>query len=156
ERLLAEAHGNPLALVELARGLGRPESAVGHGPVGGVAARIEEAYRVRSSALPTTTPRLLLVAAAEPLRDYELLTRAAATLNTPPESLDPAVEDGLIEVNERVVFCHPLARSALYRAATTDERRATHAALAQVTDPERDPDRCAWHRGQASVGPDEE
>jgi tetratricopeptide (TPR) repeat protein len=155
ERVLAEAHGNPLALVEFAKAFTRAEAAVGHRPTGGVSTRIEESYRRRADLLPPATRRLLLVAAAEPLGDFDLLTRAAERLEIPLESFDAATAEGLVEANARVVFCHPLARAAVYRGAAADERRAAHAALAAVTDMERDPDRYAWHRAQASLGPDE-
>jgi DNA-binding CsgD family transcriptional regulator len=156
ERVLAEAHGNPLALVELAKGFTRAEAAVGQPAAGGVSTRIEQRYRLRIERLPRATRRLLLLAAAEPLGDLAFLARAARSLGIPLESFDAAAEDGLVDVSARVVFCHPLARAAVYRGAAANDRRGAHAALAAVTDPRRDPDRRAWHRAQASLGPDED
>jgi DNA-binding CsgD family transcriptional regulator len=101
------------------------------------------------------TRRLLLTAAAEPVGNVTLLWRAAEVLGLGADAATPAEADGLIELSARVRFRHPLARSAAYRAATVRERQETHRALAEVTDPYTDPDRRAWHRAQASLGPDE-
>jgi DNA-binding CsgD family transcriptional regulator len=158
EQIIAESHGNPLALLELPSTLRRTDLAGGFGlpesrPVVG---RIEQSYARRLQALPSDTRLLVLAAAAEPLGDPALLQRATATLGVDMESADPAVDAGLVEVVGRVEFAHPLARSAAYRIATSEERHRVHRALAEATDPERDPDRRAWHRARATLAPDEE
>ena len=97
-----------------------------------------------------------MLAAAEPLGDALLLHRAAARLGLDVEAADAAEEAGLFEIRERWSFRHPLVRSAVYRSATQQERRHAHAALAEATDSQLDPDRGAWHRAQATATPDEE
>ena len=108
-----------------------------------------------SPSLPEATQRLILLAAAEPLGDAALLWRAAERLSIDPGALAPAAEAGLLEIDDRVRFHHPLVRSAVYRAASPDERRRVHDALAEVSDPELAADRRAWHRALAAAGPDE-
>ena len=98
----------------------------------------------------------MLVAAAEPLGEPVLLWRAADRLGIKAEAAAPAAEAGLMKIDSRVRFRHPLLRSAVYRAASADERRHAHQALAEVTDPEADPDHRAWHAAQATEGPNEE
>jgi DNA-binding CsgD family transcriptional regulator len=158
ERFLAEAGGNPLALLELPRGLTPAELAgafdVTAAP--GLLRRLEDSFRQRLGGLPETTQRLLLVAAAEPTGDPVLVWRAAGLLGIGIEAAAPAEAEGLLTVGQRVTFRHPLVRSAAYRAASAEERRAAHRALADATDPQADPDRRAWHRAQAAAGPDEE
>lgn len=156
-RFIAEAHGNPLALLELPHELSYADLAGGFGPPAAnpVPGRIEESFRRRLQALPDDTQMLVLLAAAEPIGDPALLWRAAERLGIAADALDPALSSGLLELDGRVRFRHPLVRSALYQAATTEDRRRVHRALAAITDPDADPDRRAWHRSQASVGPDE-
>ena len=158
DRLLAETHGNPLALLELPRGLSAEALAGGFGlPVAsGLPSRVEESFCRRLAALPAETRCLLLVAAAEPVGDPALVWRAAGLLGIRTSALDAAETEGLLEVGAGVTFRHPLVRSAVYRAATRAERRRVHNALAEATDPEVDPDRRAWHRAEATSGPDEE
>ena len=98
----------------------------------------------------------MLVAAAEPAGEPTLVWRAAERLGIGAEAVAPAADAGLLAIGERVTFRHPLVRSAVYRAASPPERRAAHQALADATDPQADPDRRAWHRAQATPGPDEE
>ncbi|WP_433298116.1 AAA family ATPase [Pseudonocardia sp. CA-142604] len=157
DRIVAETRGNPLALLELPRGLTPAELAGGVvvSGTGTLAGQIEENYRRRLAALPAETQRLALVAAAEPLGDPVLLWRAATHLGIGAESAAPAAWAGLLEIGPRVRFRHPLVRSAIYRAASPEERRIAHRALADVTDPEADFDRRAWHAAQATAGPDE-
>ncbi|ORV66349.1 LuxR family transcriptional regulator [Mycolicibacter hiberniae] len=157
DRMVAETHGNPLALVELPRGLSAAELAGGYyrPDVVPVAGQIESHYLARIRALPHDTQRLMLIAAAEPLGDATLLSAAARALGLAATAMAPAEEAGLIEVGARVRFRHPLVRSAIYRAAGLQDRRDAHRALAQATDPEHDPDRRAWHRALAAAGPDE-
>jgi DNA-binding CsgD family transcriptional regulator len=158
DRIVAETQGNPLALLELPRGLTPAELAGGFGlpdalPLSG---RIEESFRQRVERLPLETQRLLLVGAAEPIGDPALLWGAAQRLDLGPEAGVPAEAAGLLTLGVRVIFRHPLLRSAIYRAASPEERRNAHRALAAATDPKVDPDRRAWHRAQAAVAPDEE
>ncbi|MFI5689766.1 AAA family ATPase [Streptomyces sp. NPDC051636] len=155
ERIIAEARGNPLALLELAHGAGPGAVAGGFALPDTVAGRIERSFHDRVAALPDETRRLLLVAAAEPVGDPALLQRACAYLGTGIEAAAPAEAAGLLELGARVRFSHPLVRSAVYRAAPLAERRAAHSVLARATDRQTDPDRRAWHRAQATFGVDE-
>jgi DNA-binding CsgD family transcriptional regulator len=155
DRLVAEARGNPLALLELPRGV-TPAQLTGGFGVPGAPGRIEDNFRRRLEALPGATQRLMLVAAAEPAGEPALMWRAAELLGSGAGAVAPAADAGLLAIGERVTFRHPLVRSAVYRAASPPERRAAHQALAAATDPEADPDRRAWHRAQATLGPDEE
>src|SRR4029079_15554867 len=117
--------------------------------------RIEQSFRRRLDALPVETRGLLLVAAADPVGDPVLVWRAAERLAIGTEAATPAIEAGLIEFGAQVRFRHPLVRSAVYSAASGQEKRDAHRALAAVTDPEVDPDRRAWHHAHAAEGPDE-
>ena len=157
DRILAEARGNPLAVLELPRGMTPSELAGGFGlpDAHPLADRIEQSFLRRVQSLPPDAQQLLLMAAAEPLGDVTLLWRAADLLGIGSDALAPAEAAGLIELGARVRFRHPLVRSAVYRAAALDDRRIAHRALAKVTDPEADPDRRAWHRAQATTGLDE-
>jgi DNA-binding CsgD family transcriptional regulator len=157
ERIVAEAHGNPLALLELPRGGSSAGWAGGFAVPGDpLPSRIEASFRRRVGQLPTDTERFLLVAAAEPVGDPILLWRAVSELGIPVDAAAPAESDDLVEIRARVAFRHPLLRSAIYRAASPEERRGAHRALAAATDPEIDPDRRAWHRAHAALAPDEE
>jgi len=158
DRIVAETQGNPLALLELPRGLSPAELAGGFGlpAAAPLSRRIEESFGRQLEALPSEARRLLLVAAAEPYGDLPLVWRAAGRLGIPIQAAAPAVEAGLVEFGARVRFRHPLLRSASYRAASVADRQAVHRALAEVTDPAAEPDRRAWHRAQAAAGPDEQ
>jgi DNA-binding CsgD family transcriptional regulator len=158
DQLVAEARGNPLALLELPRGLTAAQLAGGFGLPGAMSlqGRIEESFLQRLEALPEGTQRLLLVAAAEPVGDPALLWRTAERLEITGRVLEPAESAGLLEVGARVRFRHPLVRSAVYRAASPEERRRVHRALALATDARVDPDRRAWHLAEAATGPDED
>lgn len=151
-RILAEARGNPLALLELpkAGGFALPDAA-------SLPNRIERGFQVRLAELPAAAQLLLIVASADPTGDPGLLWPAAQLLGIDVTTSAPAAEaSGLAEFATRVRFCHPLARSAVYRAAKPHERYRVHRALADVTDPDLDPDRRIWHRAQGSSGPDDE
>jgi DNA-binding CsgD family transcriptional regulator len=156
-QIVIETGGNPLALLELVRGVTPAELAGGLGLPGSapISGQIEEAFRRRIDALPIQTQRLLLVAAADPTGDPGLVWRAAGRLGIPAEAATPAAEAGLLEFGAWVRFRHPLVRSAAYRSASLQDRQDVHRALAEVTDPQFDPDRRAWHLGQATPGPDE-
>jgi DNA-binding CsgD family transcriptional regulator len=157
-RIVAETRGNPLALLELPRAMTPAELAGGYGvpETMPMASRIEQGFVRRLESLPPQTRRLLLTAAAEPVGDARIVWRAAERLGIGVEAAAAASAAGLLEINGRVRFRHPLVRSAAYRASARPERQEVHRALADVTDPELDPDRRAWHRAQATDGPDED
>jgi DNA-binding CsgD family transcriptional regulator len=157
DRIVAETRGNPLALLELPRRLTATQLAgeftrLGEQPLAG---QIEDSFVQRMEALTDDERRLVLLAAAEPTGDPLLLWRAAERLEIGPDAAAAAEADGLLAVDVRVAFRHPLVRSAVYRSAPVDERRAIHLALAEATDRETDPDRRAWHLAAAAPGPDE-
>jgi DNA-binding CsgD family transcriptional regulator len=158
DRIVAETRGNPLALLELPRGLSQAELAGGFGlpDAPALSGRIEESFQRQLAELEPSTQLLLLVAAAEPLGDPMLVWRAAQQLGIAPDAAPPDAAAALAEFGSRVRFRHPLVRSAVYRAASPTERKSVHAALAEATDPKVDPDRRAWHRAQAATGPDED
>jgi len=157
DQIVAESHGNPLALLELPRTWRAAEHAGGYGLPGRlpVAGKIEQSYAQRLEQLPAETRLLVLIAAAEPLGDPVLLLRAAATLGLEMTAAAPAADAGLLQVGRRAAFAHPLVRSAAYGMAAADDRQRVHAALARATDAQSDPDRCAWHRAHAATEPDE-
>jgi DNA-binding CsgD family transcriptional regulator len=158
ERIVAETGGNPLALLELPRELTPAQLAGGFGlpPAVPLSASIEDSFTRRLASLPDDARLLLLVAAADPVGDPALVWRAAGRLGTPESAADTLESRGLLAFNPWVVFRHPLVRSAVYRAASSNERREVHRALAEATNPELDPDRRAWHRAQAASMPDED
>jgi DNA-binding CsgD family transcriptional regulator len=158
ERIITETRGNPLALLELARGSTPAELAGGFAMPAATALSdsIEESFRRRLEVLPADTRRLVVLAAADPVGEPMLVWRAAEQLGISPEAAGPATEVGLLEFGARVRFRHPLVRSAAYRSASLPERHTVHGALAQVTDQGADPDRRAWHLAQATLRPDEQ
>ena len=158
ERIIADTHGNPLALLELPRGLTPAQLAGGFGLSGAdpLDGRIEESFGRQLETLPRQTQRLVQLAAADPSGDSLLVWRAAGRLGIGAEAAVPAMAAGLAEFGARVRFRHPLVRSAAYRSASVHERQEMHGALAEVTDSAADPDRRAWHRAQAAPGPDED
>ena len=158
DRILAEAHGNPLALLELARawtpmalagGFGLPDNA-------SVSAKIEEIFRRRLTPLPDDSRRLLLIAAAEPIGDPALIMTAAARIGIPAAAAEPAKDSALLDMGTQVRFHHPLVRYVVYRDAPLSERRAVHGALAEATNRGTDPDRRVWHLAAAASGPDDD
>jgi len=157
DRIIAETHGNPLALLEMPRGLTAMQLAGGFA-LGGrqaLSGRIEDTFVRRLEVLSDDARRLLLVAAAEPVGDPLLLSRASERLGIAVAAVDEETH-GLLSIADRVTFRHPLVRSAMYRSAGVRERRAVHLVLAEVTDRELDPDRRAWHLAAAAAGPDEQ
>jgi DNA-binding CsgD family transcriptional regulator len=158
DQIVAESHGNPLALLELPRTWNVTGLAGGFGFPSGqpVADRIEQSYLRRLEPLPADTRLLVLIAAAEPLGDPALFHRAAGRLGIDLAAAGPAQDSGLLELGGRVEFAHPLVRSAVYRSAAANDRRRVHRALAEATAADTDPDRRAWHRARAAPGPDEE
>ena len=158
DRIVDEARGNPLALLELARawtpmalagGFGLPDNA-------SVSAKIEEVFRRDLSLLPAESRRLMLVAAAEPVGDRALILAAAERVGIPADAAEAATASGLIDLGTHVRFRHPLIRSVVYRDAPVSQRRVVHGALADATDATVDPDRRAWHLAAAASGPDED
>jgi DNA-binding CsgD family transcriptional regulator len=158
DRIVAETRGNPLALLELPRGMSAAELAGGFAiPAAvGLSGSIEDGFRRRLDALPPETRRLLQLAAADPVGEPLVMWRAGKQLGIQPEAATPAVDADLLEIGAQVRFRHPLVRSAAYSSASPAERHAVHAALAEATDPQIHPDRRAWHRAQASPGPNGE
>src|SRR4051794_24602624 len=156
DRIIAETRGNPMALLELRRGLTARQVAGGFGLVEaqGLAGRIEESFVRQVKTLSDDARRLLLVAAAEPVGDPLLLLAASERLGIALSSMDVET-DGLLAFGDRVTFRHPLVRSAVYRTATREQRREVHLALAEATDRANDPDRRAWHLAIAAAGPNE-
>jgi DNA-binding CsgD family transcriptional regulator len=158
DRIVAEARGNPLALLELPRGLTGVEMTGGFGGPDArpLSSQIEQGFLRRVQSLPAETQRLLVIAAAEPVGDVTLLRRAAERLGIAVDAAAAHAEaSGLITLGTWVRFRHPLVRAAAYRAASVDDRREVHKALADATDDQRDPDRRAWHLARATAGPDE-
>jgi DNA-binding CsgD family transcriptional regulator len=156
ERIIAEACGNPLALLELAAVVGPAELAGGYALPAHGAERIEALFGRQIDDLPPEARRLLLLAAAEPLGDPALLRRAADSLGLDETAAGLCEAGRLLEFDAYVRFRHPVLRAVVYRSAAPPERRGVHAALAAATDPQRDPDRRAWHRALAAIGPDED
>ncbi|WP_405866261.1 AAA family ATPase [Streptomyces sp. NBC_00005] len=158
DQIVFEARGNPLALLELPRGLAPAELAGGFGlpGVAPLSDGMEEKFLRRVGALPEQTRRLLLIAAADPSGDPVLVWRAAGRLGIGADAATPAADAGLAEFGTRLRFRHPLARSAAYRSASAQDRQDAHRALAEATDQQLEPDRRAWHRAQAAPGPDED
>jgi DNA-binding CsgD family transcriptional regulator len=157
DRILAEARGNPLALIELPRSWTTAELAAelsesGHVPL---ARHLELGFTTRLRQLPADTQTLLTLAAAEPTGDPGLLWSAAQLLGLDWRAAAPAEAADLIEFGRRVQFRHPLVRAAAYRSAPLQVRLEAHGALAQVTDGQRDADNRAWHRACSTVAHDE-
>jgi DNA-binding CsgD family transcriptional regulator len=158
DQIVTETRGNPLALLELVRGLTPAELAGGFGLPGRMplSGGLEESFGRRVATLPAQTRLLMLTAAADPTGDPVLVWQAAGRLGVGSEAAVPAAEAGLLEFGAWARFRHPLVRSATYRWSSPQERQDVHRALAEVTDPAVDPDRRAWHRAQAAPGPDEQ
>ncbi len=159
ERIIAETRGNPLALMELPRGLSANELEADFAFAGGLdlSGHIEGSFLRRIDKLSPDGRRLVLLAAAEPLGDSQLVWRAAEQMGITRIVAEEPQAQELLEIDETGVrFSHPLARSAVYSAASAPERRAAHLALAEVTDREADPERRAWHLASAAAGPDEQ
>jgi hypothetical protein len=157
DAIAAECRGNPLALLEMRSAWATPDIAGGFASPGAMSLprRMEREFLQRLEPLPAPTRSLLLVAAAEPLGDSATLWRATLAMGIPIDAAEPAQAAGLIELGVRVTFRHPLVRSTIYRAAPPEDKRRVHLALAEATDPARDPDRRAWHRAQGTQATDE-
>src|SRR5262249_48313551 len=154
-RVLREAAGNPLALVELSRAIQAADD-------GGarwlpLTERLERAFSSRLSELPDATRTLLSVAAAnDGGAAHEIMGACEVLLGRSigVDAFAPAVSAKLIKLNATEVRCrHPLVRSAIYQVADPATRQKVHAALAAVIE---DQDRRLWHRAAATIGPDDE
>lgn len=158
DQIVAETHGNPLALLELPREASAAELAGGFvlPRAGSLTGALEESFRRRYTILPVDTRRLLLIAAADPTGDAALVWRAAELLGIGPDSAVDAADSGLAEIGTQVRFRHPLVRSATYWSASGADRQSVHRALGEATDPALDPDRRIWHFAEAAPGPDAE
>ena len=158
QQIVAESHGNPLALLELPRTWNVADLAGGFGLPGSepVSGKITQSYSRRLLELPSDTQLLVLVAAAEPQGDLLLVHRAAEILGIGGDAASAAADAGLMKIGRRVEFAHPLVRTAAYGAASAADRRRVHLALAEATDADVDPDRRAWHRARATAEPDED
>ena len=158
DRIVAETRGNPLALLELPRGMTPAELAGGFGlPDAHGAAR---AHRGELRTARAGLARRLAAAAAARgggagRRSGAGVARRPSGSRSRSRRRTPRPRPSLLELDHRVRFPHPLVRSAVYRAASAGERQAVHRALAEVTDRALDPDRRAWHRARAAAGPDE-
>jgi DNA-binding CsgD family transcriptional regulator len=158
DRIIAVTGGNPLALMELSGEL-TSEHLSNLAPLPDplpIGQMIEARFLRQVRLLPTQTQMALLVAAADPVGDPDILRRAADILDLGAADVEAAADSRLLILQPRVEFRHPLVRSAIYSGATAHDRRRVHRALASVTDVERDPDRWALHRAMGTVGPDEE
>ena len=158
KRIVAQARGNPLALIEVASEL-TPGQLAGEEPLPELlpaGRQLQSRFLRQARHLPAATQTLLLAAAADPTGDPALLWRAGRDLGFAPDAAAPAQAEDLLIVGSVVRFRHPLVRSAVYHGAAPIERRRVHQALAAATDPGRDPDRHAWHRSEAAAEPDEE
>lgn len=158
QRIVAETGGNPLAILELPRGLTPAQLAGGFGlpAASSLSTGIERSFMRRLSKLPRDAQRLLLLAAAEPVGDPALLWRAARLLGISESAAQTVESEGFLTFDGTVVMRHPLVRSVVYGGADPSERREIHRVLAEATDLNIDPDRRAWHRAQAAAVPDEE
>ena len=162
DRIVAETGGNPLGLLELARGMAEAELAGGFAGLpraslpGQLRDRLQDHYLRRVRVLPEPAQQLMLLAAADPTGDATLLWRAAQTLGLGPDAAAAADEEQLLNVGSQVRFRHPLVRSAAYVAGSPEDRRAAHLTLATATDAQADPERRVWHLAAAATGPDEE
>jgi DNA-binding CsgD family transcriptional regulator len=158
DRIVAETGGNPLGLLELARGMTEAELAGGFGGPrqARLPSHLQDHYLRQVRMLPEPAQQLMLLAAADPTGDATLLWRAAQTLGLGPDAAAAADEEQLLNIGSRVRFRHPLVRSAAYVAGSPEDRRAAHLTLATATDAQTDPEHRVWHLAAAATGPDEE
>jgi DNA-binding NarL/FixJ family response regulator len=156
DRVLAEARGNPLGILELSRAIALDAPVVGAPGIDiSVSSRIEQAFRDRVAKVPAPERLVLLAAAADPTGDVQLLRRALDRLGVDPAAIDACEAAGLVQVGATVTFSHPLARSAAYHAPD-DQKKQVHRALAEATDAGIDPVRRIWHIAQATDDVDED
>ena len=159
ERLLHEAAGNPLALLELPVALSEQQLA-GNAPLPGalpMTARLRASFSERIDRLPPDTREALLIAATEEAGELAVTLRAAAERELPQDALDPAEKIGLVRTDGAILsFRHPLVRSVVYESATLGQRQRTHAALAAALEGGHSAERAVWHRAMAALSPDNE
>ena len=155
DTFIAETRGNPLAILELARETTPERLAGGYGLAGDLTGRIEASFRRRLTRFPAQTCLLLLVAAADPALDPILTWRVADRLGLTMQHAHSAVDDGYVDLDGQIRFCHPLARSTAYRSATSAARHEVHRLIADAIEGDVDSDRRAWHRAHAATGLDE-
>ena len=158
DRIVAETRGNPLALLQLPRGLGPAQLAGGFWLPDSrpLASRIEDSFHRQFQSLPRRDTAVAADRRGRSDRLHDLVVARGELQDIPADAVVPAQAAGLVELGAQVHFGHPLVRSAVYQAASAGERREAHRVLAEATDPEADPDRRAWHRAHATVGPDAE
>ena len=158
DRLLAETGGNPLALVELPTALS-DEQLAGSTPLPTqlmLTTGVERVFLDRCRRLTAAAQTLMLVAVADDTGQLATVQRAATTLDVEHDAVAEAERSGLLVISgDTVTVRHPLVRSAVYQAATANERREVHRALADALDSLEDSDRATWHRAAAADGPDE-
>ncbi|MDL4817330.1 ATP-binding protein [Actinomadura opuntiae] len=156
-RVLDDAAGNPLALIELPDlqlEPSRPSFAISTVPVEG---RVREAFGEQLRRLPAPVRALLTIAAAEDTGDLAVLLRAGATIGGALPDLAFAEQAGLVRLTERsIAFRHPLIRAAAYQTAPLAARLAAHLELAQIFGELGDDDRRAWHLAAGASGHDDE
>ena len=159
ERLLSEAHGNPLALVELPAALSDAQLA-GRAPLPQalpLTARLRVAFTTRLTRLPVSTQTLLLLASAENTGDLQVIRRAADRSGLPGDALGPAEQAGLVGVESgTLTFRHPLLRSAVYESVPVAQRQWAHVAVAESLEIGQQSDRALWHRAMATDRPNEQ
>jgi DNA-binding CsgD family transcriptional regulator len=158
ERVLVEAAGNPLALLELPAGLSEEQRA-GLEPLPDsipLTARVQATFAARVEGLPAATQTMLLIAAVDGTGDVAAVVSAAAELGVTAEALEAAEASGVVRTDgARIAFRHPLVRAAVLDAATLAQRQRTHAALAAVLTAEEHADRRVWHHALATLTADE-
>jgi DNA-binding CsgD family transcriptional regulator len=157
DRILADAHGNPLALIELPAAYQDAPAAARAGDAGPVLTdRLQQRFGDQVRRLPKVTRDLLLVAAALDGDDLAVMLQVAAGAGATAADLEPAERAGLIRLSGgTLTFRHPLVRASAYYGATLGQRMAAHRALAEVLRGPADADRRAWHLAAATTGPDE-
>jgi len=159
-RVLAEAQGNPLALLELPK-IGRDATAGGGSGASPTATpltdRLQAAFYGQVERLPEASRVVLLIAAAEETGDLAVILQAAAALGAGADDLRPAEEAGLVAAAGGTLrFRHPLVRAAVYHGAPYAQRLAAHRAVAGVLTAPDVADRRAWHRAAAATAPDDD
>ena len=159
ERLIVETRGNPLALLELPGALTN-EQLRGSAPLPAqlyLTTHVEQVFLDRSRRLPSSVQSALLVASADDTGDLDVLRRAVLGMGLRESDLEAALQSGLLVGDGQTVrMRHPLVQSAVYQAASGEERRRAHRALADALSGSGDPDREAWHRASAADSPDPE
>lgn len=162
DRIIGEAEGSPLALVEWARALTAEQRRGDAAPPSPrpaplpLASRLHESFARQVCKLPRSTQAVLLLAAAEGTGSLEVVADAAGALGWTMEALLPAERVGLVVVEGgQLRFRHPLLRAAIYQGAEVDARLTVHRGLAAVLRPDVDAGRRAWHLAAAAPGPDE-